>query len=85
METFLITDAKSNKKRMRVYLILMGIRVISFILAIFIPLPYNILLITGAVVIPYIAVVIANSSDENFKGYMNEKRDLESSKVKSIE
>lgn len=50
--------------RMKRYVISMAIRTICFIGAVIAPSPYRWLLIAGAVLLPYFAVVIANAGQE---------------------
>lgn len=56
--------------RAKRYLISMIIRTACFIGAVLTPSPYRWFLIAGAVVLPYIAVVIANAGRENATGKM---------------
>lgn len=54
-----------QSRRMRVYVIQMIIRVICFVAAVFVTYwPVRIVLIAGAVVLPYTAVIFANASGE---------------------
>jgi len=69
-EVFTITDAQralsvEQAGRTRRYLISMGIRTACVILAIFVPGWPRWVLIAGAVVLPYLAVVVANAGREN--------------------
>lgn len=50
--------------RMKRYLISMTIRTACFIGAVIAPSPYRWFLIVGAVILPYIAVVMANAGQE---------------------
>ena len=50
--------------RMKRYAISMAIRTACFIGAVIFPAPYRWFLITGAIILPYIAVVIANAGQE---------------------
>jgi len=69
-EVFTITDARRGLSdeqtgRTRRYLISMGIRTACVIAAIFVPGWPRWILIAGAVVLPYLAVVAANAGHEN--------------------
>ena len=69
-DVFTITEAQRGLSveqtgRTRRYLISMGIRTACVILAIFIPGWARWVFIAGAVVLPYLAVVIANAGREN--------------------
>jgi hypothetical protein len=70
IEVFTITDAQralsvEQVGRTRRYLISMGIRTFCVIAAIFVPGWPRWFLIAGAVVLPYLAVVVANAGREN--------------------
>ena len=70
VEVFTITDAQRGLSveqggRTRRYLISMGIRTACVIGAIFVPGWPRWVFIAGAVVLPYLAVVIANAGREN--------------------
>jgi type III secretory pathway component EscV len=69
-DVYTITDAQrglsvEQSGRTRRYLISMGIRTACVLLAIFVPGWPRWVFITGAVVLPYLAVVIANAGREN--------------------
>jgi len=69
-EVYTITDAQRGLSveqtgRTRRYLISMGIRTACVLLAIFVPGWPRWVFIAGAVVLPYLAVVIANAGREN--------------------
>jgi type III secretory pathway component EscV len=69
-EVFTITDAQrplsvEQAGRTRRYLVSMGIRTACVISAIFVPGWPRWVLIAGAVVLPYLAVVVANAGREN--------------------
>jgi type III secretory pathway component EscV len=69
-DVFTITEAQRGLSveqtgRTRRYLISMGIRTACVILAIFVPGWPRWVFIAGAVVLPYLAVVIANAGREN--------------------
>ena len=70
VEVFTITDAQRGLSveqtgRTRRYLISMAIRTACVIAAIFVPGWPRWVLIAGAVVLPYLAVVVANAGREN--------------------
>ena len=70
VEVFTITDAQRGLSveqvgRTRRYLVSMGIRTACVIAAIFVPGWPRWMFIAGAVVLPYLAVVIANAGREN--------------------
>jgi hypothetical protein len=63
-----ITSARTGrsadiKHRQVRYLISMGIRTLCFVLAIVLPSPVRWIMVGAAFILPYIAVVIANTSD----------------------
>ena len=69
-EPIVITSAqdslsKEQRGRARRYFTSMMIRTACFIAAIFLPNPYRWFAMGGALVLPYIAVVIANAGREN--------------------
>ena len=68
-ESFSITSAPKSLKndlagRQRRYLISMIIRTICFLLTVALPSPYRWFALAGAMVLPYIAVVVANAGRE---------------------
>jgi len=69
-EVVSITSAPESRhdeqsRRMRVYAIQMSVRVLCFVGAILVPSwPVRIVLIAGAVVLPYTAVIFANASGQ---------------------
>ncbi len=70
VEVFTITDAQralsvEQTGRTRRYLISMGIRTVCVLAAIVVPGWPRWFLIAGAVVLPYLAVVVANAGREN--------------------
>ncbi len=70
VEVFTITDAQRSLSdeqtgRTRRYLVSMGIRTVCVVAAIFVPGWPRWVLIAGAVVLPYLAVVVANAGREN--------------------
>ncbi|MBN9103423.1 MAG: DUF3099 domain-containing protein [Propionibacteriaceae bacterium] len=65
----LITSARlsktlDNAARRRRYLWTMGVRVACFLAATVTPLPWNLLLLVAAAVLPTIAVMLANAVDQ---------------------
>lgn len=69
-EVISITGAQSSLSqdqatRARRYFISMMVRTACFILTIFLPSPYRWIALFGAVVLPYISVVVANAGREN--------------------
>ena len=54
--------------RARKYFISMMVRTACFILAVILPSPYRWVALFGAVVLPYIAVVVANAGREGVRG-----------------
>lgn len=66
----LITDARygttlSTDQRTKRYLWTMGFRVAAFICAAFTPLPWNLVLIAAAALLPGIAVLFGNARDNH--------------------
>lgn len=64
----LITDARQGRtlsadQRQRRYLWTMAFRVVAFLSAVAVPLPWNIVLIAAAAVLPGIAVLFGNMRD----------------------
>jgi len=57
-----------QSSRARKYFISMMVRTACFILAVVLPSPYRWVALFGAVVLPYIAVVVANAGRESIKG-----------------
>lgn len=69
VESFSITSAPKSLKsdlagRQRRYLISMIIRTLCFLLTVALPSPYRWFALAGAMILPYIAVVIANAGRE---------------------
>lgn len=56
-----LSPAVDRTTRQKRYLITMGIRMVCFALAIFTPDPWRWVFAAGAIVLPYIAVVLANT------------------------
>ena len=68
-ESFDITSAPSRLSsdlagRQRRYLISMLIRTACFLLTVFLPSPFRWFALAGAMILPYVAVVIANAGRE---------------------
>lgn len=59
--------AADQSARQRRYFISMMIRTICFILTVVLPNPYRWIALTGAVTLPYIAVIAANAGRETIK------------------
>ena len=57
-----------QSSRARKYFISMMVRTACFILAVVLPSPYRWVALFGAVVLPYIAVVVANAGREGVRG-----------------
>ena len=57
-----------QSSRARKYFISMMVRTACFILAVILPSPYRWVALFGAVVLPYIAVVVANAGREGVRG-----------------
>lgn len=71
-EIFSITNAQKGlaedqSGRQRRYLLSMIIRTVCFLLTLVLPNPYRWFTLTGAVFLPYIAVVIANAGREGIR------------------
>ena len=67
-----ITSAQSSlsldqSARQRRYFISMMIRTVCFIMTVVLPSPYRWIALTGAVTLPYIAVIAANAGRETIK------------------
>jgi len=68
-EVHRITDAgtglsEEQRGRTRRYLVAMTIRTMCFLAAVFTPSPWRWIFAVGAVVLPYLAVIVANSGHE---------------------
>ena len=57
-----------QSSRARKYFISMMVRTACFILAVILPSPYRWIALFGAVVLPYVAVVVANAGRESIRG-----------------
>ena len=70
-------DQGARQKR---YFISMMIRTACFILTVVLPSPYRWIALFGAVVLPYIAVIVANAGRETVKGnstiYANKTKEI---------
>ena len=64
-QTGLTVDQSSRARR---YFISMMIRTACFILTVVLPSPYRWIALFGAVVLPYVAVVVANAGRETITG-----------------
>lgn len=69
-DVYTITDARRGLSdeqvgRQRRYLVSMTIRTVCVLLAIVVPGWFRLIFIAGAVVLPYLAVVVANAGREN--------------------
>jgi Flp pilus assembly protein TadB len=84
-EVHTITNAQASHDadlslRMRKYLISMGVRTLCFVLAVVFDGPLRWVFAAAAIVLPYVAVVIANAGPrrvEGQPGYVPEQRALE--------
>ena len=65
VQSGLTADQSARQRR---YFISMMIRTACFILAVVLPSPYRWIALSGAVVLPYIAVVVANAGRESIRG-----------------
>lgn len=66
--------------RQRKYFISMMLRTACFLLAVFTPSPYRWFFLVGAVVLPYISVIVANGGRETIRGQariLNTRREIE--------
>ena len=64
VQSGLTSDQSARQRR---YFISMMIRTICFILTVVLPSPYRWIALTGAVTLPYIAVIAANAGRETIK------------------
>jgi hypothetical protein len=60
--------SEDQSSRQRRYFLSMMVRTLCFILAVTLPSPYRWVALFGAVVLPYISVLIANAGRENIHG-----------------
>ena len=68
-----ITEAQSALSadipaRQRKYFYSMMLRTLCFLLAVFTPSPYRWFFLVGAVILPYISVIVANAGRETIRG-----------------
>lgn len=66
--------------RQRKYFISMMLRTACFLLAVFTPSPYRWFFLVGAVVLPYISVIVANGGRETIRGQaqlLHTRREIE--------
>lgn len=66
--------------RQRKYFISMMLRTACFLLAVFTPSPYRWFFLVGAVVLPYVSVIVANGGRETIRGQariLNTRREIE--------
>ena len=72
-------DQAARQKR---YFISMMVRTLCFILAVILPSPYRWFALLGAVLLPYVAVVVANAGRESIRDrttiYTKNQREIES-------
>lgn len=59
--------SKDQSSRAKRYFISMMVRTLCFILAVILPSPYRWFALLGAVLLPYIAVVVANAGRESIR------------------
>ncbi|MDN5571604.1 MAG: DUF3099 domain-containing protein [Propionibacteriaceae bacterium] len=76
----IITDARygttlSAESRERRYLWTMAFRVVTFLVALFSPLPWNVLLFLAAALLPAIAVLLGNARDNHLEPAMDPEPD----------
>jgi hypothetical protein len=64
VQSGLTADQSARQRR---YFISMMIRTICFILTVVLPSPYRWIALTGAVTLPYVAVIAANAGRETIK------------------
>lgn len=60
--------SEDQSSRQRRYFISMMVRTLCFIAAVILPNPYRWVALFGAVVLPYVSVLIANAGRENIHG-----------------
>ena len=60
--------SKDQSARQRRYFLSMMVRTACFILTVLLPSPYRWFALVGAVILPYIAVVVANAGREGVRG-----------------
>ena len=74
--------SKDQSSRAKRYFISMMVRTLCFILAVITPSPFRWIALLGAVVLPYVAVVVANAGRESIRDkstiYNNKQKQIES-------
>ena len=74
--------SKDQSSRAKRYFISMMVRTLCFILAVILPTPYRWFALLGAVLLPYVAVVVANAGRESIRDrstiYTKNQREIES-------
>jgi len=68
----LITDARSpasveHESRVKRYALTMGFRTICFVAMVFVDGPMRWVLFAGAVILPYVAVIVANQANQRYQ------------------
>ena len=84
-DEFSITSApipltQDQSGRVRRYFISMMIRTLCFILTVILPSPYRWFTLIGAVLLPYISVVVANAGRETInrsQNFINSRKELD--------
>ena len=73
--------SKDQSSRAKRYFISMMVRTLCFILAVILPSPYRWFALLGAVLLPYVAVVVANAGRESIRDrstiYTKNQREIE--------
>ncbi|CAN2238282.1 Protein of unknown function DUF3099 [actinobacterium SCGC AAA044-D11] len=74
--------SKDQSSRAKRYFISMMVRTLCFILAVILPSPFRWFALLGAVLLPYVAVVVANAGRESIRDrstiYTKNQREIES-------
>jgi len=74
--------SKDQSSRAKRYFFSMMVRTLCFILAVILPSPYRWFALLGAVLLPYVAVVVANAGRESIRDrstiYTKNQREIES-------
>lgn len=74
--------SKDQSSRAKRYFISMMVRTLCFILAVILPSPYRWFALLGAVLLPYVAVVVANAGRESIRDrstiYTKNQREIKS-------
>ena len=81
IEVHSITDAQiglsqDQSARQKRYFVSMMIRTLCFILTVLLPHPYRWIALTGALTLPYIAVIVANAGRETIRLRRSDASDL---------